>query len=240
MAKDVIKETKTVKDLTRSEIEKIFLVTKPYYIDPSNVLDRELEHNNHIYLIKDRADNILSFFMVSWEKHLISNEEKDCIYLGLSCANQNNQEKRFASRVYYYFTTDAFNYEQESNNKVILYGTTATPVVLLTLSKIWDNVKPELEGSYTQFDKEIIDEIKKSTGLDKFSDEEHSFVLKGIAENTKYSVSEKTRLKEFELKNNITIFEKLNIKEDSGDRLLITCNVPDKSKLNKLKIKLFD
>src|SRR5665647_497583 len=135
------KETKLIKELTYSETEKIFLLTKPYYFDSSNVVERELKHNNTIYILKDNSDNILSFFMVAWEKHVIQFKERDVVYLGLSCANQNNQEKRFASRVYYYFTVDAFNYEQENNIKLILYGTTATPVVLLTLSKIWDNIK---------------------------------------------------------------------------------------------------
>ena len=237
---EIIRETKAVKDLTNSEIEKIFFVTKPYYNDPSYVLDRELKHNSHIYLIRDTMGNILSFFMVCWEKHQISNNEEDCVYLGLSCANQSNQEKRFASRVYYYFTEDAYNYEQKNNKKLILYGTTATPVVLFMLSKIWDNVKPELDGNYSRHDKEIIDEIKKSTGLCKFSSEHHPFILKAVAKDTKYSTDEENRLKEFEFRKNITIFKKLNINESNGDRLLITCKVPEKLKLDRLKTKLFD
>lgn len=234
---EIIKETRQIKELTNSEIEEIFLLTKPYYVDCLNIVERELNHNNTIYILKDSFGGILSFFMVAWEKHKIQSVERDVVYLGLSCASQSNQEKKFASRVYYNFTVDAYNYQQKNSNKLVLYGTTATPVVLLTLSKIWDNVKPDLDGNYNQNDKEIIESIKKSSGLDKFSTE-HPFVLKGIATNTKYATTEQARLKEFEIKNNIKIFEKLNINEAIGDRLLITCNVPDKSKLDIIKSKL--
>lgn len=234
---EIIKETKQIKELANSEIEEIFLLTNPYYFDSSSVVERELKHNNIIYLLKDSFGGILSFFMVAWEKHQIQSLERDVVYLGLSCASQNNQGKKFASRVYYNFTVDAYNYQQKNSSKLILYGTTATPVVLLTLSKIWDNVKPGLDGNYNQNDEEIIESIKKSSGLDKFSSD-HPFVLKGVATNTKYSLTEQARLKKFEIKNNIKLFEKLNINESNGDRLLITCNVPDKAKLDILKSKL--
>lgn len=235
---EIIKETKAIAELTGSETEKLFLLTKPYYLDPSNVFERELRHNTTIYLLKDHSGIILSFFMVAWEKHIIQCRQRDVVYLGLSCANQNNQEKRFASMVYYHFTRDAFAYEQENKERVILYGTTATPVVLSTLSKIWDDVRPDLEGAYSQNDREIIEDIKRSTGLDKFSSG-HPFVLTGIASNTRYSAIEEARLKEFEIRNGIRIFEKLNINEAKGDRLLITCNVPGELKLDALRSKLF-
>ena len=127
---ETIKETKQIRELTNSEIEEIFSLTKPYYFDCSNVVERELKHNNYIYLLKNTFGGILSFFMVAWEKHKIQSVERDVVYLGLSCASQNNQEKKLASKVYYNFTVDAFNYQQKNSNKLVLYGTTVTPVVL--------------------------------------------------------------------------------------------------------------
>jgi len=38
----------------------------------------------------------------------------------------------------------------------------------------------------------------------------------------------------------LNYFHRLNIDETNGDRLLITCNVPEKSKLEAIKSKLFD
>jgi len=110
--------------------------------------------------------------------------------------------KKISSRLYYNFSNDAYNYQQKNNNKLIFYCITATPIILLTLPKVLDNVKPDLEGSYTKNDNEIIETIKKSKRLDKFS-AGHPYVLKGVAVNTKYSMSEEARLKEFELKNEI-------------------------------------
>lgn len=236
---EFIKEIKPINQLTKSEINDLFQLTKPYYVDAKNVLERELHHNTSIYQLRDMQQRLLSFFMVGWEKHKIGHEFKDVVYLGLSCANENSKENRFASRAYYYFTVDAYFYEQQRNSKLILYGTTATPVVLLTLSKIWDNVRPSLDGSYSPRDKILIEAIKKSTGLDTFSSD-HPFVLKAVAKNTRYSTKEANRLLEFVNKNNIQTFENLSIREADGDRLLITCTVPDISKLDRLKAKLFD
>ena len=233
-----IQETKKIEHLTDAEIAGIFHLTKPFYIDSSNVVARELKHNDTIYLLKDNSSTIVSFFMVNWEKHTIQQRDKDVVYLGLSCAAQNHQEKHLASKVYYHFTKDAFSYEEETGEKLMLYGTTATPVVLLTLSKIWDDVKPETDGSYSHSDKVLIEDIKRSSGLDKFSSD-HPFVLKGIATDTKYAVAEETRLKEFQIKHSIKIFKTLKINEANGDRLLITCKVPGKTKLDILRTKLF-
>ena len=236
---EIIKETKSLIELTQIEIDKIFDLMKPYYVNPSALIERDLNHCTDIYFLKDKNENLLSFFMVGWEKHIINSEERDVVFLGLSCANDNYNERRFASKVYYYFTQDAFDFEQNRNTKLILYGTTATPVVLLTLEKIWANVKPNLFGEYEDFDKIVIEAIKKKSGFDKYSTN-HPFVLKGIAVNTKYSQKEEERLNEVIRKNNIEIFKTLNIDESNGDRLLITCNIPDKAKLDRLKSKLFE
>lgn len=235
---ELIKETKLINELTSAEIKNIFLLTKPYYLDSSSVVKRELKHNNVIYLLKNDSSVIVAFFMVVWEKMILLSEEREVVYLGLSCASQDNQEDRFASKVYYNFTIDAYNHQQQNNTKLILYGTTATPVVLLTLPKIWDNVKPGLDGSYSQVDLELIECLKIASGLNKFS-ADHPFVLKRVAVNTRYSIRETQRLKEFEQRNDLTIFENLNINEADGDRLLITCNIPDKEKIEALEIKLF-
>lgn len=105
------------------------------------------------------------------------------------------------------------------------------------LPKIYDNIQPDLDGNYNKKIKEVIENIKKVGGLDEFSSN-HPYVLKGATASTKYSTNEKVRQKEFVFNNNINTFEKLNIDESNGDRLLIICEIPSKSKLDNLKLKL--
>ncbi|PTS99666.1 hypothetical protein DBR11_11810 [Pedobacter sp. HMWF019] len=233
----VIEEIKQIKDLTDSEIENIFVLVQAHYVDATYVVTMSLKHNNIIYLLKDGCNNILSFFMVAWEKHKIQSVERDVVYLGFNCTSQNHQGENFSLRLNYNIAVDGYNYQQKNNNKLIVYCRTATPIILLLLPKIWDNVKPDLDGNYNKNDENIIESLKKSSGLDKFSTD-HPYVLKGVTANTQYSVREKARQNECELKNDIKTFEKLNIDESNGDRLLITCEIPSKSKLDRIKSKL--
>lgn len=233
----VIEETKQIKELTDSEITNIFVLAQAYYVEPTSVVDSELKRNNMIYLLKDSCNNILCFFMVAWHKFKIHSEERDIVYMGLTCTSQNHQEKKFSSRLLYNFTVDAYNYQQKNNQKLLLYAKVASPIILLMLPKIYDNIQPDLDGNYNKKDKEVIESIKKAGGLDEFSSN-HPYVLKGATANTKYSTNEKVRQKEFVFNSDINTFEKLNIDESNGDRLLIICEIPSKSKLDSLKLKL--
>lgn len=237
MSLKVYEQIKNISDLTVSEERNLFHILSPFYLDPTDLLERELAKNDSIYLLKDEKEEIVAFFMVGWKKYQSLEKNMDLVYLGLSCVSIKFQDNGFASRLYYKFTCDAFNFEVQNKVKILLYGTTATPVVLKTLPKIWDNVYPELDGTYSNEAKYAVELVKKFSGLGEFSGE-HPFVLKGVAKGTKYSMFEESRLKELELRNGIDTFKVLNIDEKLGDRLLIICSVPGKQKIDLLSKKL--
>lgn len=227
---------KQISDLTKSELLELEVLLQPYYVIPQNILNSELNNNSHIYMIKTK-DRIAAFFMVNWNEDLTVDKQK-LVYLGLSCADQKTERKQLASRVYFNFTREAHTYEKEKGTKLLLYGTTATPLILLSLPKIWDEVKPRLDGSYLPIDERIINELKSVKGFTTFSDT-HPFVLKKIKPFSNYSVKEEQRMRIIEENLGINTFKKLNIYEKQGDRLLIVCKVPSLEKIQTLKDKLY-
>ena len=54
----------------------------------------------------------------------------------------------------------------------------------------------------------------------------HPFVLKGVAEKTRYSAIETARISEIVKKKNFTLFSDLGIDETNGDRMMRICRVP--------------
>ncbi|GGD61653.1 hypothetical protein GCM10011514_27130 [Emticicia aquatilis] len=213
-----------------SEIEKVemFKMAAPYYIDSTQIVLEELNNNNEVYLAKVDG-KMAAFFMVNSN---IWNENVSYTYLGLSCSDENI--KGIATVLYTLFTIDS--YRTKNNSKSILYGTTASPIVLFTLPKIWDNVKPTLQGKYDLLDKINIEKIKTLKGYSKYN-ENHPFILKGIAK-ARYSKAENLRINEFAKKYDVTILEQLGIREEEGDRLLIMCSVPSHERIEELKARL--
>ncbi|MGB3796465.1 MAG: hypothetical protein WA957_09205 [Alteraurantiacibacter sp.] len=176
--------------------------------------------------------------MVSWNERVGALKNKKVVYLGLSCVSEQYARTKSASRLYYQFTQDAYAYEQFHSTKLILYGTTATPIILTALPKIWDNVWPSPDGTYSESSAETIEAIKRVKGLDRYAGA-HPFVLKSYAADTRYSLAEKQRQNELCKKIGIRTFEYLDLQEENGDRLLVLCEVPAMETIHLLRKKLF-
>ncbi|TBW28242.1 hypothetical protein [Gramella sp. KN1008] len=176
--------------------------------------------------------------MTGWSEMSSEKEERVIIYLGLSCVNNQYKENKLGSKLYYTFTKEALQLQSNYSNPILLFGTTATPVILLTLPKIWDKVEPNLDGSYSKHGEKIIRQIQKELDLEKFSTY-HPYVLKKIAVKTRYADFERRRFKDICKKFDLRTFEILDIDETQGDRMMILCNLPSEIKFQELERKLF-
>lgn len=221
---------KSIDDISKTELSQIKSIIKPFYVEIESLIERELKLNNYIYLYQDKASHILGFFMVNIPK--LKTSDYNFIYLGLSCASQH--EKNIGFSLYAKFTLDAYQLENEFKFKIYLYGTTVTSTLLRLLTKVWRNLRPSLEGKYSQNDKVLAEEIKLLLNYKNNADE-HPFVLKKMASNTLYSHAEKARINAYATKNNIHLFEKIGVKEQEGDRLLVILEIPDKTKIQEFQ-----
>ncbi|GAB2623015.1 hypothetical protein GCM10027035_18580 [Emticicia sediminis] len=207
-----------------------------YYENPINVINQVLHHNNIIYMFKTLNNDIISFFLINWEKHNINGIESDVIYLGLCITKQNIGMKGLAYSLYLQFTLDAMTFEKKTNKKLILYFTTVTPIVLLTIANLFENIRPDINGNYSFYDENLINQLKVKRKYFLYS-RSHPFVLKKKS-IVRYLQEECIRLKTFAKKYNVTILEQLGIREEEGDRLLIMCSVPNHERIEELKARL--
>jgi hypothetical protein len=221
---------KSIDKVSETELSQIKSIIKPFYVDIESLIERELNLNNYIYLYQDKTSHILGFFMVNFPQ--LNTSDYNFIYLGLSCASKH--EKNIGFSLYAKFTLDAYQLEKEFKTKIYLYGTTATSTLLRLLTKVWSNLRPSLEGEYSQNDKVLVEKIKPLLNYKNNADE-HPFVLKKMASNTLYSPAEKARIHAYATKNKIHLFEKIGVREEEGDRLLVILEIPDKTKLEEFQ-----
>ena len=200
-------------------LQSIAQLLKPSYVSTDAILQREEEHCKKTYYIKNKDYKLIGFFMVNWEDL----NDKPSVYLGLSAVDKDYKSSGLISLVYLKFIEDALRFEREQSKQLILYGTTVVPNVFKTIHMLFRNVSPRKDGSYSERASKLAAAYRRQSEL---SESKNPFVFKGVAADTQYSDMEKQRLKAMVEKHNFRLFEKLNILEEQGDRLLMIMYLP--------------
>jgi hypothetical protein len=221
--------------ITRSDLiktdealrQELLELTAPSYEDPSAVVEREWKTSNSIYLARDGGGNIVCFFMVAWET--LEVEGSGCIptlHLGLSAAGEEAKMTGLTAALYTRCLRDAIPWEKEHGQRLIAWGTTATPIVYLATRIFSAEIEPRLDGSYSARGAEVANALRRKLGA-PISRTDHPFVLKNIATNTRYSPQETERIERVSKAKNFSLFRDLGIDESAGDRLLFLAPTPD-------------
>ena len=85
---------------------------------------------------------------------------------------------------------------------------------------MYHQLEPGLDGTYSTSSIRYADALRSRLGALNNSDD-HPFVLKGIAQRTRYSDYEKSSITQFCLSKKFNLFDTLGIDESRGDRLLM-------------------
>lgn len=196
-------------------------IIKTSYLNTSDLLDREMQRCKHIYL--GYIKKVLScFFMVQWDDVNIENEIRKCVYLGLSATNEAFKNKGYVKFCYDAFIKDAQKWEQTKRTQLLLWSTTATPSAYLAALKLFDDVNPKIDGTYSNEAVKKAISIKKAYYPSALPNEKyHVFHLKNIAKNTRYSEVEVERISRIIEIKKIELFKKFNLNENQGDRILL-------------------
>lgn len=223
---------KKVKNFSKNKkiIQDLFTLTKPSYIDNTSVLNREINLCNEIYLMYDPLNNLMAFFMISYQTFT----SKHFCYLGLSACRHDHKNNGYIKKLYLEFARDCIKKEIKHNIKIITYWTTATPIVYHWFSKYFRNVQPDRSGNCTEEGLANLLNI----ALEKYPKENFNhktpFVLRKIAEQTYYSEQEKNRLKQTIIDLNLSVFQRYNLDESNGDRFLMLGYTPPHNQLIEL------
>lgn len=198
----------------------------PSYKDPVALIARELAHCNTLYLTRDAEGEVVCFFLVSWETLEIPEQGIiPALYLGLSAMRQGAKNSGYISLLYSRCIAEAVDWEANAGERLILWGTTAIPVVYLAVNSFLSQTEPYPDGSYTTSGSQIANAIRYKLG-ETPNNGHHPFALKGIASDTRYSQQEIERIQQMCLMKKFTLFQELGINETNGDRLLFISRVP--------------
>ena len=204
-------------------IREILELSAPSYKSNMQLVEREVNHNRDIYIIKGLTGELLAFFMVNPEEL----NGQNSYYLGLSACHDNYKGKGLVKSLYMAFMKDCKFQELIQKKSIILWWTTATPIVYYWFNKYIKDVQPDMDGLYNQFGKSMAEIIVREKFDTTDVDQNHPFILRNVAVETNYSEQEVERLNSAACKLNTNVFEKYNVNEKNGDRFLMIGYTPD-------------
>jgi hypothetical protein len=195
------------------------------YIDPLAILIPELKKCTDIYLYKDDAGQVLSFFMIARHELTTVEASVPAVYLGLSATNPQTKNSAIIRDLYRAFVRDAQGWERSSGQPLTLWYTTATPSACLAAYAIFAEAEPRQDGSFTDRRLAAVSAIRKALGLEGRPGE-HPFVLPSLFGDVRYSETECARIAAICEKRQFSLLRDLGVDETRGDRLLYVCSVP--------------
>ena len=217
MAVEIIRHT----NLSQcSELQHALLdIVRPYYLDPTAVLERELRHCNVAYLHRDTHGSIAAFALFAYEELFVPGEDYvPTLYAGLCAASLTLQKRGMVFKLWSYASEEAIRWEKEHGKALLAWATTATPVTYYGAS-MYHHLEPRLDGSFSPTSIRYARALKAKHALG--ADHDHPFVLKRYANSTRYSPFERSAIQQFCASKQFRIFDLLGIDESQGDRLLM-------------------
>lgn len=219
--------TKITADAFRSDnslLREIEFLAAPNYEDASALLEREVRHCTQAYLIRDNEGVLLAFFLVAFEYLSLSDGTfTPALYLGLSAAQHTPSGAAAVMRLYGSAIADAMRWEQQHGNRLVIWSTTASPMIYKVVSKYLSNLEPSGSGDFSSSGRDRAHALARHLGAHTAT---HPFVLKGYAANTRYSQIERRRIDLTLRAQRFELFKQLAIDESAGDRLLMIASTP--------------
>jgi hypothetical protein len=203
-------------------VEKILDLTHASYVTNTELIEREIEHNSDIYIITDDRGGLSAFFMVNFEP--VNGEET--YYLGLSACRDELKGQGLGKSLYLRFMDDCRSRERREQKKFLLWWTTATPIVYYWFNKYVAKVQPDMNGDYDEFGAATAHAIRREK-FPAIAKDPHPFILRSVAENTTYSLTEQARLLVATETLGMDVFQKFNLKEENADRFLMIGYAPE-------------
>jgi hypothetical protein len=207
-------------------LSALFHLVRPSYEDPTALLDREVAHCDTLYLARDEAGRLLSFFMVAWETLPLDDRPVPAVYLGLSATSEETKNSGIVYRLYRKFCVDAAAREGETGRRLLLWGTTATPSAFLAVHFLFADVEPRGDGTYSEPGKTTAGQLRRHLKALDPAEGYHPFLLRRVAGNTRYSAREVERIRGVCRKKGFSLFRQMNLDERNGDRVLFLGRTP--------------
>jgi hypothetical protein len=196
------------------------------YVDPTALLEREFEHNDLLYYVRDDEGRLVAFFMVARERLTIDGRSIPAVYLGLSATSRDTKGSGRVRRLYASFIAEARGWQRALDRPLLLWGTTATPSAYHAADLLFDCLEPGRDGACSREGAAAANALRGRYGLGPAH--EHPFVLPAVAAGTRYSPDEESRIDSICQQREFDLFARLGVNQRRGDRLLLVCRVPER------------
>lgn len=200
-------------------------VAAPSYLDPRALLNRDLSRCDTLYLARDTSGGLLGFYMTAFETIEIDQSEVPVMFLGMSASRQDLKDTGRITMLYARGLAEAMDWENRNGSRLVLWGTTVTPIVYLGVLSSLVDVAPRPDGSYSSASGKIATAIRRHMGI-QADPVGHPFALERIARDTHYSAQERARIARICRLKGFTLFEALGIDDRREDRLLFLGHTP--------------
>lgn len=200
----------------------------PSYEDPSAIMKRELAHCDTVYMAFSEDGRMESFFMVGHEVIDVEAQSVSAVYLGLSATREELKSGGAGRAVYARWQAEDADLRQRSVRPLVVWCTTATPLVYLFITKLQPTAEPFMDGSYTPRWLSFVNASRQRLGLPEAVRGGHPFLLKAVARDTRYSVAEELRIREICRTRGFSLFDKVGLDQGMGDRLLVVGDFPSR------------
>lgn len=195
------------------------------FIDDSERLEKEFERRDTLYLLRGDSGDILCFFLVSWDSLDVNGRRISTLNTGLTAARPNRKGMGESLRLYRHVVAEAREWERTHQRKLVVWGTTATPIVYFIVRRIFTNLQPSEDGAYTEDSERVARAVRRRLGADERL-ESHPFAFHGLVSGVRFTEEERCRVASVCRTREFRLFDRLGIDEAEGDRLLFVAEVP--------------
>jgi hypothetical protein len=181
------------------------------YEDPEETARGILERNDHCYFAEHDDGRVVGMACCAWSELTVAGEVRKAVRLGMLRAD-NLASWALCRRL----VEDAVVWQREVG-KVIVWGRTATPQILVLLAAFFADLNPRLDGGYDEGRVPIARAIRQLHP--QAGPEDHPFILRGVAGH-RYATAHQTHSAGFAERHKVEIFDRFRIDESAGDRIV--------------------
>jgi hypothetical protein len=203
----------------------IAAIASASFVDDVGRLEIEFERRDTLYFLQDEPGEVLSFFMVSWDTLDIDGRQVPTLNVGLTAARPDQKGSGKSIRLYRHVVSEAQERERLQQRKLIVWGTLASPIAFLIARKVFANLQPSLDGTYSDDSQHVAWAIRRKLGVAQTA-MAHPFVFPRLVAGVRYIEAERRRLADVCRAKSFTLFDRLGIDDVQGDRLLFIAAIP--------------
>jgi hypothetical protein len=205
--------------------ESIADIVATSFVDNVGLLEIEFERRDTLYLLQDERGEVLSFFMVSWDTLEIDGRQVPTLNAGLTAARPDQKGTGKSIRLYRHVVSEAQERERLLRRKLIVWGTLASPIAYRIARKVFADLQPALDGTYSDDSEQVARAVRRKLGIAQTAGA-HPFVFPRLVAGVRFTEAERRRLADVCRAKSFSLFDRLGIGEARGDRLLFVGAVP--------------